>query len=237
MAEFAAAAILALVHLIGGRITHGGARRTRDVFLSAAGGVSLAFAFVFLLPELARSQRIVQSETGGFLGRDAYLLALLGILVFYALDRLMLRSVPAGAGRRAAASAQLFWAHISSFALYNALIGYLIAHEGEPETGNLALFTVAVALHFIANDHAMREHHAREYDRIGRWLLVPAPLVGWLIGTLLPVGDAAVSMLLAFLVGAIVLNVLKEELPEERTNRFIPFVSGAIAYTALLLLM
>ena len=41
----------------------------------------------------------------------------------------------------------------------------------------------------------------------------------------------------AFIAGAIILNVLKEELPEERQSRFIPFILGVVLYGALLLLL
>ncbi len=73
--------------------------------------------------------------------------------------------------------------------------------------------------------------------KAGRWLLVPAPLVGCGVGSLVPAGDALVAMLLAFLTGGIVLNVLKEELPEERESRFLPFAFGALTYSALVLLV
>jgi hypothetical protein len=47
----------------------------------------------------------------------------------------------------------------------------------------------------------------------------------------------AVSLLLAFLAGAIVLNVIKEELPAERESRFWAFGVGVVGYTVVLLLV
>jgi hypothetical protein len=44
-----------------------------------------------------------------------------------------------------------------------------------------------------------------------------------------------VSLLLAFVAGGIVLNVLKEELPRERESRFWAFAFGAAFYSVLLL--
>jgi hypothetical protein len=43
-------------------------------------------------------------------------------------------------------------------------------------------------------------------------------------------------VLFAFLAGGIVLNVIKEELPEERESRFPAFVVGTGGYAVLLLL-
>ncbi len=42
-------------------------------------------------------------------------------------------------------------------------------------------------------------------------------------------------MLLALLGGGIILNVLKEELPEQRESRFWAFALGGLGYAALLL--
>lgn len=42
-------------------------------------------------------------------------------------------------------------------------------------------------------------------------------------------------MLVAFLGGGVIVNVLKEELPEERESRFSAFGLAGLAYAALLL--
>jgi hypothetical protein len=46
---------------------------------------------------------------------------------------------------------------------------------------------------------------------------------------------AGFATMFAFLAGGIILNVLKEELPEERESRFSAFTAGTAAYAALLL--
>ena len=43
-------------------------------------------------------------------------------------------------------------------------------------------------------------------------------------------------MLIAFLTGCIVLNVLKEELPEERESNLWAFATGAAVYAVVLLI-
>lgn len=42
---------------------------------------------------------------------------------------------------------------------------------------------------------------------------------------------------MAFLAGEVILNVLKEELPNERKSRFGAFALGTAAYAALLLVL
>ncbi len=65
--------------------------------------------------------------------------------------------------------------------------------------------------------------------------MAAAIIVGWVIGSGTEIHQAAVAVLFAFLAGGIVLNVLKEELPEEQESRFWAFALGAIGYAILLL--
>ena len=66
-------------------------------------------------------------------------------------------------------------------------------------------------------------------------MLAAAILVGWVAGLLSEISEAALAVLFAFLGGGVVMNVLKEELPEERQSRFWAFALGAAAYAAVLL--
>ena len=58
---------------------------------------------------------------------------------------------------------------------------------------------------------------------------------GWVLGVLTTVPPVGVGFLFAFLAGGIVLNTLKEELPQERESRLWPFLTGAGVYAALML--
>jgi zinc transporter ZupT len=157
------------------------------------------------------------------------LVALAGLALFYGLER-MLRCSKLDEERR---SADIFWVHLGSFALYNFLIGYLLVHREEQTLQGLALFAFALGVHFIVNDQALRDNHGEVYDKSGRWLLAAMPLAGWLVGILTEIDRLWLSALFAFLAGSIVLNVLKEELPEDRESRFWAFALGRSAYSAL----
>lgn len=232
---------LALVHLYSGRLRFLSVL-PRCRWLSAAGGGSVAYIFVHILPDLQRHQAtIARSEELGlaFLEHHVYLVALLGLSIFYGLERYAEESRDQNqeAGRGDVTSAPVFWVHIGSFAAYNALIGYLLIHREEPGIKSLVFFFCALALHFIVNDYGLRDHHKRLYHRIGRWILAAAILVGWAIGQVTEIHEAAIAVLFAFLAGGVILNVLKEELPEERESRFWAFAVGAGAYTVLLLVV
>ena len=85
------------------------------------------------------------------------------------------------------------------------------------------------------NDYGLRADFAERYERHGRWVFVAALFGGFALGATTDVSERTLALLLAFLAGGVVLNVLKEELPEERESRFSAFVLGAAGYAALLL--
>jgi zinc transporter ZupT len=228
---------LALIHLYAGKLRFLD-EIPRSRWLSMASGVSVAYVFVHLLPDLNERQEAI-AKTGilSFLEHHVYLMALLGLAVFYGLERTVEESLDRdqSSGKEDTTKPDVFWLHISSFALYNALIGYLLIHREESGIRSLFMFFIVMALHFMVNDYGLRQDHKHTYHRIGRWILAAAIIVGWAIGQGTEIPEAAITLLFAFLAGGIILNVLKEELPEKRKSRFWAFALGAAAYTTLLL--
>jgi hypothetical protein len=223
--------------VLGGAVRPGSGG-TRSGWLSAFGGIAVAYVFVHLLPELAEGQATLEegSTSLGSIEDHVYLVALLGLAVFYGIEQHTMRS------RRAAAAADgercsdstAFWLSMMSYAVYNVVIGYLLLRGELKEAREVLLYAVALGVHFVVNDFALREHHRARYDHIGRWVLSAAVLAGCAIGLLGEISEPAVALTLAFLGGGVVLNVMKEELPGEREARFVPFVLGALAYAVVL---
>lgn len=225
-----------LVHLFAGKLRLEPVPRSD--WLSAAGGVSVAYVFVHLLPEMAaHQQRFSEQGPHGLLPAietHIYVIALVGLSIFYGLERLARRDRAQQRSSEAGESG-VFWIHLGAFAIYNLLIGYLLVHREESGVQSLLLFGAAMGLHFVVNDQGLVAHHGRAYRRKGRWILSAMPVAGWALGLATSVPPLAVSALFALLAGAVVLNVLKEELPEDRESRFWAFAAGTGAYTALLL--
>ena len=237
-----AALALAVVHLIAGklRLLQG---IPRSAWLSAFGGVSVAYVFVHLLPELAEGQEAIEGggEGGGeailgFLEHHVYLVALIGLALFYGVER---HSLASRHQRREHEGEDqtgegAFWLSIASFAVYNAVIGYLLLRGDLEDLSALALYTFALGVHFVINDFGLREHHKDAYHRIGRWVIAAAVLAGWVLGVATDVPERVIALIIAVIAGGVILNVFKEELPGERRARFLPFLAGGVFYTALL---
>jgi hypothetical protein len=230
---------LAAIHLYSGRM------RFLDVlprsrWLSVAGGISVAYVFVHLLPDLAEEQETIREAAGegfNFLEYHVYLVALIGLAAFYGLERSAKtsRRRKRTAGDEDSTEAGVFWVHAASFTVYNALIGYLLLHREEPGVWSLILFAFAMGVHFVVNDYGLRRDHKGTYDRIGRWVLAAGILAGWVVGLFFEVSEAAIAVLFGFLAGGVIMNVLKEELPEDHESRFWAFALGAAAYAVILL--
>lgn len=224
---------LTVVHLLASRVHSHGILPGR-VWLSAGGGAAVAYVFVHILPELGRGHRVVGESgmIGGILERYVYLVALVGFIAFYGLEHLAQRSAPRETGT---VEPWVFWIHVGSFGAYNALIGYLLVHRNEYGAVALVLFAGAMGLHFLVTDHGLHQHFQDRYHDVGRWLLSTTVLVGWAIGHVVPVSETQLHILFALLAGGVILNVMKEELPDHYDSRFTPFVAGATGYTLLLL--
>ncbi|WP_135822483.1 hypothetical protein [Halostella litorea] len=210
----------------------------RSGWLSLGGGVSVAYVFVHVLPELGAGQAAIEATDHPVVdafAHHAYLIALAGFVLFYGLERYARTASDAADGRPDddPAAGTVLWVQLLSYGLLNATIGYLLvgyARQGE----GIVLFAVAMGFHFVVNDDGLRRHHAAGYDRWGRWVLSAAILAGWGLALVVEVDEAAVLAAYAFVGGGVVLNVIKEELPTERESRFGYFLVGAAAYAAVL---
>jgi hypothetical protein len=226
--QVAAVVGLAAVQLLAGRL-----RGRSRLWLSAGAGVSVAFVFLHLLPELDHVTEDVEDALGHLVplgDRPVLVLALAGLVTFYGLERLgRVSQRPHGGG---VAERRVALVSIGAFALYYALIGYLVGIE--PDLTSLGLFAAAMGVHFLAVDYGLRVHHADTYDRVGRWVLAAAVVSGWGVARLATLPDPAVAVMLSVLAGAVILISLKEELPPNREGRFTAFAGGAALYALLL---
>lgn len=223
----AALLVLVLIHLYANQATilgwvwHGR-------FLSFASGISFAYVFVNLLPELGEGQPILKATFDPivpFLDKHAYVIALLGLLFSYGLQQ------PAKKD-----SIEKFWVRMSGYQLFNFFVGASLVDVNDPEIQPLILFTLAMGMHYFVHDHNMLKDDPILYAKYGRYWLVLALIAGYVMGLLMHIPDAVVAIFVAFLAGGVMLNVLRYELPkQESEGDYWYFIFGALLYTILLL--
>ena len=209
-------------------------------WISFAGGVSVGYVFLEVFPELSHAQEELEHSAIpwiAYLENHVYILALLGLIVFYGLDVLAIASRQRSKSKTNidCTTPAVFWLHIGAFAILNAIFGYLL-QSIEHSFFQCVLFFAAVALHFFIIDFHLREHHKNPYDRQGRWLLTAAIMIGAIAGQAIHLNEAALSIIWSFLAGSIILNILKRELPDENKSCYWSFLGGTTLYAGLLLL-
>ena len=224
---FISVSIFAIVHLIAGKSSHL-ERLTHGRFLSAGGGVAIAYVFVDLLPKLCKSDIVVREALEGifpYFERHVFVMALAGFLLFFLVDRspTFLREK------------DRFWLSLSSYAFFNFLVGYAVVDIDNPEVKPLALFTFAMALHYFVNDYSLNKEHGEEYRTWGKWVLIISLFLGWFTGLWIILSPTAVALVSAFIGGGVIMNVTRHELPKENPNSSGAFLIAAIIYTIILL--
>lgn len=221
--------IFALVHLFAGKLSELNFN-AHGRFLSAGGGIAISYVFIDLLPKIADSDRMITQALAGifpYFERHAYLMALLGFLLFFLVDR----------AQKSDQKKRAFWLSLVSYALFNFLIGYAVSDKDNPEVQPLILFAIAIALHYFTNDYSLNEAHRLEYQSSGKWILIANLFLGWLIGQWITLSPTGVALVSAFIGGGVIMNVTRHELPAENPNSSAAFMSAALAYTAILLLI
>lgn len=222
---------LLLVHLFAGR---GPLRRLRHgSWLSFAGGAAAAYVFLYILPILSELASELAFEEGRWPdGEWIFVAAFVGMCVFHAIEIHSRRVEDASNSK----GDLRFWVQIAAFSLYNLLVGALFVIKPYASVLDGILYQSALLLHFAAIDLSMRDRHPHTYERKGRWVMGGAVVLGWGLGHLGVAHPLVVGPAFAFLAGAMILNVLKEELAETDSAHLRSFLTGSGAYAALFLI-
>jgi hypothetical protein len=234
--------LFALIFLFGNKL-EGPLGFARRRVLSAAAGVSIAYVFVHMLPELNEAGRtFVEATAHRRLPTPelrVYVSALFGFVLFYGLEHLVKWSRVTGRRNSTDYGSRdpVFLLHIGGFALYGWLVSYLMVRSISERPIPILLYSLAMGLHFLAVDHALGREHGNLYARPGRQILAAAVLAGWLGGVLAEFHKPVVITLLGIVSGGVVMNSMIMELPSEKEGRFWAFCVGAGAYAMLLLLI
>lgn len=236
-------AVLAALHIFAGHL-----RRLplvpEPAMASFAGGIAVAYVFLHLLPELAEGNERVGEVLADtvrptpLVDLGIFLVALTGFVAFYGLERAARRHSVRGRAEGdppGTSSRATFALHLGSFLAYNAIITYTMPLRVRTGVAFAVLFTVAMGLHFVLTDRGLEEHYPDRFTSRHRVGLAAALVIGFLLGwAAAPSHTVVVSLLVALLGGAVLLNVFKEELPDERSSLFGWFVGGVALYGGLL---
>lgn len=207
-------------------------------FISFAGGVSVAYVFLDMLPNLVEynkpiGQYLLSNQwLTPFTELLIYIVALIGFLIYYGFDLFAQRYQVIKNDNRF-----VYRLHLAMFCFYNLLITHTMSLRALTGITYTVLFTFAMALHFVLTDRKFCRMYPIRFNHIGRVFLNAALFLGWLLSVIVdPVSVSVVALMMAFLAGSILLNVFREELPNSSLASFRWFVFGTSLITLFLLL-
>ncbi len=240
--------VFAFVHLSSHRI-YGFSKRYKKKILSFSGGVASAYVFLDLLPLIENADPHLQSILGNsplimiFLEKAIFGVAFIGFLVFFILEYMALKSrgyksqQTSKSLEETNASRNVFFLHIGLTAVVSIIICYSLRFEILTTGLGVAVYTIALSLHFFISDRSMEEHYGALYVKYGRYLLALMPILGWILSILFPERTSEAYVLLAFIAGAVLFNVIKDEVPSLGTGKPLSFFTGALLYSGLILIL
>ena len=218
--------LVALVFAICHAISPAAFRRVeavRETVGSFSGGLAAAYVFLHLVPEIG--------EGGELLGPRIYFVLLVGLAGFYVLEVLVHRR-----RQRSAASGDAVVQYAAA-ALYSSLLVFTLGQQ-LPETAALtAVFAATMGLHLLTADFGYLESLGEDFARRGRWILVGAVGVGFLLSLVRDPHEEVTDIVTALLAGFIVFNVFRKELPDFAEARLLPFLGGMGSFLVAHLLL
>ncbi|WP_096153889.1 MULTISPECIES: hypothetical protein [Bacillus] len=218
-----------LIHLLANKFIPSN-RIHRLKWFSFSGGLAVSYVFVYVLPTLHKEQILVKQYYDHLtMPSELYFVGLVGVLMFYGVQKVVRK---AQMDNKTEKARSLFWLQILFFGIYNMLVSYtVISHN---VAGIQAIFYgLAVGMHFIAVAHDLWREYADIYNKVGRYVLTLGIVLGWGMGMLLNLSPVMESIIFAFIAGAMILNVLKYELPPDNEAHFFTFLIGVVSYTTI----
>ncbi len=241
--SFLAVSILSFIHFFIGRL-HFLEKHPHSRYFSFSGGIAIAYVFTVTFPKLAKmNEKLMQTGSMGiygFLEHHAYLVAMIGFILYYGTNFLSERCLSSSKechsfqlGIRTFLAA---YVPVFMFGAYAFLAAYLISENTNSNyLLSVLLTSFAMTLHFVGIDHGLRHRYAEYYDGRVRWILVIFTYCGWITGILTESTENNFALWYAFLSGAVIINAIKDELPEHHPGSFGAFLGGVLTYTLLIL--
>ncbi|EPH99907.1 hypothetical protein D920_01088 [Enterococcus faecalis 13-SD-W-01] len=204
-----------------------------QVMSSLAAGVGISYAIVHLLPHLAYFQTILVKEfaweTGVFYTHTIYAIVLVGLVGSYVAYKIDERTFMVLEKKDiASAKNAFFWSDISFHMVYNLMIGYIVIANTLSERFYIATYFLAFGLHFLMNDWTLYHHHGELYNKIGRFLLSLSIFTGAVLSMAFTLPYYVVISIEALITGALLMNIIKFELPDGGEGSIKYFLLGTI---------
>jgi hypothetical protein len=195
-------------------------------WVHCSGGFAVAYIFVHLLPKLVlyANHVVLKLPDYPFLAITlVFFCMMLGFICYWLVD-IQANSLVNEVGIKL---------HSYGFIAYNLLAGYLVT--AGTSSGHVAQVLVAgaIALHLAGMNHLIVERSPALFTKALRWLFAFGVIAGALLGSLDLLPKLTLIVLTAFIGGAILINVVYYELPNNQGRSVKPFLFGVAFFSCL----
>jgi len=215
--------ILALILSIADFLTEGLFSKpstNKMKFISFSAGVSIAYIFLILLPEVYSGAIAIN--------RLLFLTVLFGFAAFHIVEKFI---------RQNFAGPQLRKEHrlvhsVYSF-VYFFVVGFILVKLSESNVVSSVLLFIPILFHIII-DSLPRRTTKNHYIRI---LSASSAFLGAITATFIEVGRVGNVILFGIVGGALLYTVVRESLPRKHEGKPMYFITGLLLSTMLILLL
>lgn len=203
-------------------------------WFSFSSGIAITYFFMYLLPSLNKRQDTLRVEWLDLaLPSEIYVVSLLGFTVFYGTMRVV--RTPYFKDETIDQNVS-YWLQVTLLTAYMSFSAYVVTATSVTFVAR-SFYATALGVHFLAVGHDLYRHYGERYIRQGRYLLSGGILVGGFFSRFVELPPHIEAILFAFVAGAMILNIVKFELPADRNLHFRTFVLAVVCYGGLLLML
>lgn len=232
--------IMITAYYFGGRFVNSKSA-DRKILVSVAAGISVAYIFVSLLPELSDAQEFYNNNKNekAFELQNIliYLTALAGFLFFFGLENYIIskRDAEHEENQKHFNINMVTGVYLTGFLINNFLISYLIVFWGNSNTA-LFFYTIAMSVHLVALDYSAIREFGEGFKHI-KFSMVFSLIAGWLVGISTKFPEEIEHIATGFIAGSIIINSIKDEFPKEGSNvKYKVFLISSVIYAVILIL-
>jgi len=213
MIEILYGVILAFIHYFNDDIVIR-VHKYRNEIISLGAGVSIAYIFLILFPELYRT---------GEVNHYVFIFLLFGFTIFHLAEKHIYQQKSKEKILR-----EKKIVHSVAFFVYQFLLGITLYYITLSGFMPGLLFFIPIAFHSIMSNIALTEiHHYIKEKRPYRIILSSSTLLGIIVAEALKITTAGFSLVLSFIIGALVYIVIRDTMPKEQKSKSPYFLLGA----------
>lgn len=213
------ALIIGATHVISPQVF--GLRKHPQRQAAFGGGLSVAYVFLHLIPSLDTSHEVV--------GPRIYFVALLGFVVFYAVEAFFQPPKHNHPMKH--------HAYLATFFVYDGLMVFTLGLELPPTPILTVVFAFSLALDVLNTDIELQEDYGARFVNSGRWVLLAGVGSGYALSLVRRPHPVVVDVLTAALAGFMIFHTSRGVFPISKNSKFPAFFAGVIVFWLLHVLL